>query len=252
MSARRDWPFLIGLAALFLFIIAIQVRLTYDSLEAQIDVTGRARLPFHIAQPEGNIDQVQNEAAAAGLRSGDVPVSLDGRQIHGSGDLVTAINAHRPGDEVATIVTRTSQRLSTVIRLAPVSATTYSYAGWVLPAFLDYLTPWICIVLGFFVAFLRPRDVLAWLLLLLMLSFKEIAVTDDMRLVPLGWTGVMRTAAVFSASLFVNSWPIAMLLFGQYFPDRNANRLWDRALRWVLAGPLTIIALLSAAISAGL
>ena len=241
---------MIVLAALFLFIVAIQTRVTYDSLDAQIHVTDRARLPFQIAQPGGILDHEQNEAATAGLSNGDVPVSLDGREIHGSGDLVAVINGHRPGDAVPTIVTRSGRRISTAIRLAPVSATANTYARWVLLAFLDYLTPWFCILLGFLVAFLRPRDILAWLLLLLLLSFKEIAVTDDMRLVPLGWTGVMRSATVFSAALLVNCWPIAMLTFGQYFPDRTANRLLDRALRWVLAAPLTIIALLSAVISA--
>jgi len=250
MAARRDWPFLIALAALFVFIFAIQARLSYDSLDEQIHITARARLPFQIAEPAGTVENVHEEATDAGLANGDVPVSLGGREIRGSGELVTAINAHHPGDVVPAVVTRDGRAISATIRIAPISPTPFTTADWLLPAFLDYLTPWFCICLGFLVAFLRPRDILAWLLLLLMLSFKEVAVTDDLRLIPLGWTDSMRAAAVFSASLLGSCWPIAMLLFGQYFPDRSPKGIWNRGLRWLLGAPLTLVALASAIVSA--
>jgi putative serine protease PepD len=47
-------------------------------------------------------------AAGAGLRSGDVVTAIDGEKIAGSGDLVSAISAHEPGDEIELTVRRGS------------------------------------------------------------------------------------------------------------------------------------------------
>jgi hypothetical protein len=46
---------------------------------------------------------------------------------------------------------------------------------WILFAFLDVLTPWLCLILGFGVAFQRPLDPRAWVLLMLLMSFGGVA-----------------------------------------------------------------------------
>ena len=54
-------------------------------------------------------------AASAGLRAGDVVTSIGGTKISGSGDLVAAIAAHQPRDQVAVIYRRGgSTRTATV------------------------------------------------------------------------------------------------------------------------------------------
>jgi putative serine protease PepD len=47
-------------------------------------------------------------AASAGVKAGDVVTAIDGKQISGSGDLVAAIAAHHPGDQIKLTVRRGS------------------------------------------------------------------------------------------------------------------------------------------------
>lgn len=119
-----------------------------------------------------------------------------------------------------------------------------------LASFLYYLIPWFCILLGFTVAFLRPDDLLAWLLLLLMLSFSGIALSDAVVSKAAAWEPWLRREAIFYQSLLNGSWGVWMLLFGQYFPDRVANRFWDRMARWGLGAPLAAVTFVGAIINA--
>ncbi len=104
--------------------------------------------------------------------------------------------------------------------------------------FLTILTPFFCMLLGLGVAYVRPRDPLAWLLLLLMLSFGQIAQGETMLSIAGGWDDWMRPLAIFFQSLLSGTWGVWMMLFGQYFPNRKADRTWDRVVRWVLGWPL--------------
>ncbi len=250
MTGRRDLAPLTALAILFAITVAIQARLSYDSFEAQLHVTDYPALPFHIAEPSGTLEDVQKNALAAGIEQGDRPVLVDDTEVRGAGPLVHAIGVHHAGDVIPIVVARNGQTVSAEVRLAPVSDQPLAVSQWAMVAVLDYLTPWFCMALGFGVAFLRPRDPLAWLLLLLMLSFRHVTGAEtEVRLIELGWNGVMRSVALFSTDLLRNSWPIAMILFGQYFPDRQANTFGDRAIRWGLGGLLTVIALAAATAS---
>jgi sigma-B regulation protein RsbU (phosphoserine phosphatase) len=246
MTPRRDLAPLIALAILLAFTLALQVWFTYDSIDAQVHTTTFARVPFNISSPEGTLTQLQNEATAAGLAKGDTAVSMEGRPLRGMGPLSSVVAEHRAGDAVPVVIERNGSPISVSIRLAPLSAQPLKVSEWVLTAFLYYLTPWFCLALGFTVAFLRPRDLLAWLLLLLMLSFKEVSQGDGFMQIALGWPAWARPAAVFSHALLNGSWPLAMMLFGQYFPDRVRKGLWNRVAIWVLGLPLAVTTVLVA------
>jgi S1-C subfamily serine protease len=79
-------------------------------------------------QPGALIQAVRaaTPAAAAGLRSGDVIVRLDGSAVRGSSDVVAAISSHRPGDRVTLTVQRGSSRrtLSATLAAQPRQAST--------------------------------------------------------------------------------------------------------------------------------
>jgi sigma-B regulation protein RsbU (phosphoserine phosphatase) len=249
MTARRDLAQLQALAILFAITIGLQVGFTVDSIDAKLHVTQFARPPFRISSPKGVLIDLQDEARQAGLALGDTPVSIDGRPLHGMGPLLSIVREHRAGDAVPATVTRGNTPVSVSIRLAPVSTKPLSVSDWVLASFLDYLTPWFCIVLGFVVTFLRPRDRLAWLLLLLMLSFKEIAQGDAFMEMALSWPAWLRPIAIFDHAALGGAWPLAMLLFGQYFPDRVQTGRWNRLANWVLGLPLLVTTLLLAFIN---
>lgn len=242
MPDRRMLP-VAGVAALFLLSIGLEIRFTVESIDTQLHLTERPRLPFSISNPDARITGAKPEAKQAGLADGDQPVEIDHHRIRGRGDLAETVRGRRSGDIVQVVATRGGRPIVTSILLAPLSEKPLPARDWIVASFLNYLTPWFCILLGFFVAFIRPRDLLAWLLLLLMLSFSQVAQGDAFRSIIPGWHGWIRSVAMFYYTALNGTWGLWMMLFGQYFPDRVADRFWDRMARWVLGVPLAALAL---------
>jgi sigma-B regulation protein RsbU (phosphoserine phosphatase) len=106
---------------------------------------------------------------------------------------------------------------------------------------VGFVLPFMSLLLGFWVAFRRPRDPLAWLLLALMLSFPHILQT----FVSYGWPRGWREAGVLYESTLETAFPIIIYLFGRFFPEPFPaggahDRLW-RAMQWFCALPFAIL-----------
>ena len=71
---------------------------------------------------------------------------------------------------------------------------------------VEFLLPGLSLLLGFWVAFRRPRDPMAWLLLALMMSFPNILRTFIVEGWPPGW----REAGVLYQSTLEAIFPIAI------------------------------------------
>ena len=233
-------------AVLFAICFVFEARFVYDSLRNEIHIAEEARWPFTLKSPGASLQGLKPEAKEAGLAEGDSSVAINGRPVRGMSVLARELRNLHPGDTVEVSAIRQGAPIQATVRLTNDSITT---SQWVLAAFLYYLTPWFCIVLGFSVLFLRPRDPLAWLLLLLMLSFAETAQGDGFTSTFLAWNDWMRPVAMFFHSLLVATWGLWMMLFGQYFPNRTANGRWDRVTRWGIGLPLAAMAVVTAMVN---
>jgi phosphoserine phosphatase RsbU/P len=94
------------------------------------------------------------------------------------------------------------------------------YARFLVNFIFVYFFPTFCILLGFWVVFVRPSDFLAWLLLFVLLGLSSLG----LEMYPSDtFIGAYQDFA-FSA------WALAMFLFGVYFPER-----WtiDKKLPWL-------------------
>jgi sigma-B regulation protein RsbU (phosphoserine phosphatase) len=116
---------------------------------------------------------------------------------------------------------------------------------------VGFLLPFVSLLLGFWVAFRRPRDPLAWLLLALMLSFPHILQTT----VVYGWPPGSREAGVLYESTLEAAFPIIIFLFGRFFPEpfpqgSNHDKVW-RALQWLCALPFAILSGLGVIVNVG-
>jgi sigma-B regulation protein RsbU (phosphoserine phosphatase) len=244
MADRRN---VLWVTVLFVICVVFEGRFTYDSINDEFHSQERARLPFGIKSPTRELQPpLTKEAKDAGLTTTDRIVAVDGRAVLGMAPLTAAIRAHRAGDSIQVTVEREGADISATVRLA---GHTNSASNWALIIFLNYLTPWFSIALGFTVLFLRPRDPLAWLLMLLMLSFSQFARGNSFVETLLGWNGWMRPTAMFYSALLSATWALWMMLFGQYFPNREANGVWHRVFRWAVGLPVLIISLVSAVIN---
>ena len=115
--------------------------------------------------------------------------------------------------------------------------------NWAVTLNLQFLTPFACLLLGFYVAAVRIWDKRAWLLLALLISFSLLSdgtnYPDDV----MAWRTPVRHAALIYRSVGFFSWPLWMTLFAIQFPERagfdRRHPLW----KWLLVAPLILACL---------
>ncbi len=192
----------------------------YDSLRYGAE---HARLPFEFAIGRPAITAVQPEAKEAGAHIGDQLLRFNGVPFTRMGVLRDAVRGARPGSVVAAVVARPDGTAAQVaIKLAAERPAPAPVSEWLRDMGMQLLFPLFCLILGFWVAAARPLDKNAWLLLAIMIALEF--------LVPQGSFGEpwQLLRAVWGA-LAGYSWPVWMMLFGIYFPERS---VLDRRFPW--------------------
>ncbi|HEX8138141.1 MAG TPA: SpoIIE family protein phosphatase [Pyrinomonadaceae bacterium] len=240
------------LLALFVVAVTYQALFTVAAIREDLYGYQQVRRPFLIEDVEPVITRLRPEAEAAGLKVGDRVVTVGGRPLTGSAVFDQLVAASRPGEPLEVRVERASEsgsareEKSFTLRWAAAGERAPTLGEW-LPFEVAFVgMPVFCLLLGFWVAAIRPRDPLAWLLLGLLLSFGQL------RSVPMGhWQWWLRdTMAVYHRASSA-AWPLWMLLFGLYFPERlELDRRWPWA-KWVLLGPLLVILVLDTVLEVG-
>jgi len=109
--------------------------------------------------------------------------------------------------------------------------------SWAIALNLHILTPIACLILGFYVAAARPFDPKAWLLLAVLLSFSLVSCGSDVHDHIMTWHTPLKHAALVYRSAGLNSWPLFMLLFAIYFPDRAAFDRKQPWFKWIVLVP---------------
>ncbi|HEX8145001.1 MAG TPA: SpoIIE family protein phosphatase [Pyrinomonadaceae bacterium] len=238
---KNRYAYYIPLIALFIIALTYQTRFTVDALREDFYPEEQVREPFVTEEAEPVIKSLRTEGREAGLLEGDRVLTVDDRPLKGSAVLDQLAAVARPGDSLSVTVARAGEAGKTeekrfTVRWGAAQTTRQSLSEW-LPYTLAFVVmPVFCLLLGFWVAAIRPRDPLAWLLLGLMLSFAQL------RSIGMGhWPFWMRDAMVVYHMVSVSAWPLWMLLFGLYFPERlKWDRRWPWA-KWVLIIPLLFI-----------
>jgi len=238
-------PAVMGIAAFFSICLLFEVRFTAEEFYDLIHQSERAREPFSLGAKGDNLTAVDADAKAAGFADDDRLVAIDGKPILGIVGVASIVRRHHPGDVLDVTILHRGAATPVHIQLTLATAERLQPKDWVLVAFLGFLTPWFCLLLGFFVVFLRPNDPLAWLLLMLMLSFADVGQGSVFLSVASGWGPWMRVPAGFFHGVLNGTWALWMMLFGQYFPNRVADRWWDRMARVFLGIPLAVLGLLN-------
>jgi len=173
------------------------------------------------------------EAEQAGLKVNDKIVAVNGRETETSEIYIEEIAKVKPEENLNLTVARTNaggQTENFQISYKPQELERdLNYYSRLVAGFLyAYVLPTLCVLLGFYVAFVRPRDFLAWLLLVMLLGFSSIALEGYAR----------NTLVGFYNSLFYSCWALSMFLFALYFPERwNFDRRFPWA-KWILIVPL--------------
>ena len=236
------------LGALLLITLAYQVRYFPDFFRRET-----TQFPFLFVDPGTNrVDYITPEAAAFGVRKGDQLIAVGGEPFIGAGQLGRALlDAHAGVPLVITIAPQNAPAGTLKTLALPVTANRFARWDTASDVVLGFVLPAVSLVLGFWVAFRRPSDPLAWLLLGLMLSFPHILHSFIVE----GWAPPWRSAGVLYEQSLEVAFPILIFLFGRYFPEpfvrgSRYDYIW-RVLFWLCAVPFALIRLPSILVSIG-
>lgn len=233
---RRARALRIVLALLFALAAVFHVRHAAEVLRVLFDVDGAARSPATLEVLANRVRSTQPEGAAAGLRDGDRILSIAGRPFEGRASLEGAVHRARAGEMLSLVVSRREGSEETLAIEVPLARRELTASIQVYMVLVGLVTPALCVGLGFWVAFLKPRDLRAWLLLFMLLSFAQVALAED----PAGWGPGLRVYLVAYDVFLSATWAVWMLLFGVHFPTRaklDRRYPWGK---WLLIVPLVL------------
>ncbi len=142
---------------------------------------------------------------------GDEILAIDGRPYRSERQFEEAVYSRHPGDRITLTLSEPSGRAIERTVVIPSQRGNFdSFAQMLLAVTMGFLVPLVCISLGAFAVLARPRDGNAWLLMLLLLAFIELASQDY------GASGPFEIAWNTAVG---GLWPVFMMLFGIYFPE---------------------------------
>lgn len=234
------------MALLFVWSAAYLVPVSIDVLRVVLSPSSIVANPFTAEWPDGEIHLPSRDLTPVGtppLQPGDRLLSVDGRPFRTEHELARQVDAAGPHGRLSVVVRRTEPDKTEIEVAATVAlrsladvAGTMSLRG--LGVVLGFLMPWVCFLVGFWVAAVRPRDPMAWLVLLTLLGFQVATWQQTAH----RWPDWIRVPATVYAATFNGLWPLFFTLFGTYFGGRLE---WDRRwswIKWVVLGPVAVYA----------
>jgi sigma-B regulation protein RsbU (phosphoserine phosphatase) len=204
------------LALLFALASAYQIRSAMFAFPNYFHLKVAA-FPFVPAYEKGRpgLQFVAKPARQAGVQNNDILLAVNGRPLTGLAVLGEAIRTAKPGDILTVQFLRPGEAAprSAAIPLEQATAPPISWPVASLLA-LKLVVPTFCILLGFWVTAVRPRDPSAWCLYFILLFFSVFYSAGAE-----SWGPVVRDVAEGYRVAVDNAWPIFMLLFGVFFPE---------------------------------
>ena len=198
-----------------------------------------ADLPIDVDPPSFAV-VAGDEADAIGAIPGDRLTRIGSQAVRGTDDLYRPILRAHPGQRVIfefeppPASGRGPYTKSVVLQ--PMRSAPATFGDWLVFAIGGAGLPFLCLTLGYWVAAIRIRDPLAWLLLLLLLSMSQFGGSSWRDVI--GDFGFWHPVAALYQGVFANLWPLSMMLFGIYFPDRVSLDRRYPGLKWIVIAPL--------------
>lgn len=203
------------LAILFCVIVTVQVRWSASTI-------GRLLQPPH--NPE-LINAVNSSLVLQGdegkkifgaAQSKNRIVAFAGHPVAQHAELYRLLQSAPLGQTTLTLA-RGSERVVVPYQVKSLTDESDNLWGGALIIVLNILMPTLCILLGFFVAWQRPAEFSAWMLLVTLLGWSQMVHSNFW--LHWGWGDGWRTAAFFLQNSATALWPAAWLWFCVDFPE---------------------------------
>ncbi|MBV9611464.1 MAG: SpoIIE family protein phosphatase, partial [Acidobacteriaceae bacterium] len=178
----------------------------------------------------------------SGLQVGDEIAALNGEPIHGFNGIDHILFQVAPNDSLHVTVHRRANGVwNTITVPVKLHAGHPEAAHWTLLIGVGFLLPTSCLLLGFYIAFARPADPLAWITLTMLVSIGQVATFNTgFRNIWSPWREMFLVYHNFLQDL----WPAGMLLFALYFPVPFNFIGKHRWLNSVFAAPIVLLSAL--------
>ena len=229
--------------------IVFVISMTYQ-LRFAYDIWWGEQIDLGVIMPKtasATLDFVSPPAAKAGLQRGDFVVAVNGHPYLGTSQLARAYSKAQPGDALEITVRRADGEHTVTLHATRAS---WQFSNVIYDLLLQVLTPIFCLLLGCWTVLVRPRDRLAWLLLALLLCFSQL-MSADYKIE--SWDPGWRELAMVWHMTLATTWPIAMFLFGLFFPEPfpwwKKLGAWRKWLPWLIAAPLATAGAIQVAIA---
>ena len=218
------------LLALFAFsVLFMHYRALYENLNAPARI---ARLPF--SHLNGDVISVTPEAQQAGIKVEDRFEALNGTAVNSNKVLTEELAKMKPDEPVTVTMRRKTadgqgETYTTTVLPVRIERNFGFYSQMVVGLLFSYLLPTFCILLGLWVAFVRPQDFLAWILILVLFGLSSLT----LEMYP------NNTLVGVFQDVFFAAWALGMLLWGIYFPERWSLDRKLPWLKWIFIVPLS-------------
>lgn len=224
-----------------LLFCALNAQLVYSSfvIYLQAHSSRYVDVPFHRFSKTAKISAIPAAYGKSGLKVDDEILALNGKSFTGLEVLEEVRFSLHPGDLLVVKVNRMEggkrRVLDVPVRMGSIPADALS---WVLLICTNVVLPLSCLLIGFYIAFARPFDPLAWIAMAMLLSFGQVSQSGTSWAI---WSPWRELIFVYHPVLN-DSWPLWLVLFALYFPVPFEYIRRHRWPQWVLALPCIVIA----------
>jgi sigma-B regulation protein RsbU (phosphoserine phosphatase) len=235
------------LGLLFIWALAYIVPTSRDVIAVVFRPTTVVATPFLAAWPGGELQFTSRDLGQRSvppLRRGDRLVSVDGQPFRANWEIARRTNAAGPTGTLRVVVARktkdgATEEIASTVSLRSTAEREGALALRALAAVVGLLMPWVCVLVGFWVAAVRPRDPLAWLVLFMLLGFQVAAYRQ---LASEGWPTGLRVSAAIYGAVFGGTWPVTFPLFGIHFAGRLEGERRHGWIKWIVLAPVAAYA----------
>ncbi len=173
----------------------------------------------------------------AGVNKGDILLAVNGTPVHTYFDAMREFSKQRPG-AIQTLQLRRAKGEPFAVSFAVPGRKEPDPINRVIAVAINILTPWLCIAVGFLVAFSRPGNPVAYAFLALLICVSHFITADgDLRY---GWEPIFTWTFVGIDALSIRWGLPAWVAFAILFPDPRSKHKLLPWLSWVLSVPLAL------------
>ncbi len=231
---RRPTPQYIVLAILLLWAFAAQLTYSGYRIYMEANASRHIEFPFYTREWTRQIAGLQTGYEHCGLEVNDELLVLNGEPVTGAKQMEETQLSLHPGDTLNVTVRRSvAGRTDTLTVPIRTRAARSNSTEWLMVIGLSTFLPLSCLTIGFYIAFARPRDTLAWITFGMLAAFGQLAGSGFSWAIWSPW----RELLIAYHALLTFSWPVLMVLFALYFPVPFPFLRRYRWINWLIAAP---------------